>query len=435
METKLERIADISANTPKPVFTSLFHLINCEMLKQCHKELDGSKAVGIDETTKEEYGKNLETNVEALVERLKTKAYKPQPALRVYIPKDNGKMRPLAIACYEDKLVQLALKKILEAIYEPRFLDCMYGFRPNRGCHDAIRTVYSRLNNDRICYVVDADIKGFFDHMSHEWMVKFLELYIKDPNIIWLVKKFLKAGVLDEGKLIATDEGSAQGSIVSPILANIYMHNVLTLWYKFVIAKKCKGDNFLVNYADDFIAGFQYPWEAEKYFKCLKARMLQFGLELEDSKSHMVTMGKYVANACAKRGESTDFGTFDFLGFSFYCGKTRSGRLHIFPKTSAKKFRKKLREMKVWLYRHRTLPLKSIMKMVNLKLVGHYRYYGISFNQRCTANFRHQTWELLFKILNRRSDKRSYTREGFTEMMKHYPLVYPKVYVSLLQGL
>ena len=237
METKLERIADKSAHTPKPEFTSLFHLIDADMLKQCHKELDGSKAVGIDEVTKKDYGRNLDANVENLVVRLKTKAYKPQPAMRVYIPKDNGKMRPLAIACYDDKIVQLALKKILEAIYEPRFLDCMYGFRPGRRCHDAIKVVYNKLNTDRICYVVDADIKGFFDHMSHEWMIKFLELYIKDPNIIWLVKKFLKAGVLDDGELIATDEGSAQGSIVSPILANIYMHNVLTLWYKFEIAK------------------------------------------------------------------------------------------------------------------------------------------------------------------------------------------------------
>ena len=213
MGTKLERIADKSAHTPKPEFTSLFHLIDAEMLKQCHKELDGSKAVGIDEITKVEYGRNLDANVENLVERLKRKAYKPQPAMRVYIPKDNGKMRPLAIACYEDKIVQLALKKILEAIYEPRFLDNMYGFRPGRGCHDAIKVVYRKLNNDRICYVVDADIKGFFDHMNHEWMVKFLELYIKDPNIIWLVKKFLKAGVMDEGKLLATDEGSAQGGL------------------------------------------------------------------------------------------------------------------------------------------------------------------------------------------------------------------------------
>ena len=433
METKLERIADKSAHMSKPEFTSLFHLIDTEMLKQCHKELDGNKAVGIDEVTKEEYGRNLDANVTDLVERLKRKAYKPQPAMRVYIPKDNGKMRPLAIACYEDKIVQLALKKILEAIYEPRFLENMYGFRPGKGCHDAIKVVYRKLNNDRICYVVDADIKGFFDHMNHEWMVKFLELYIKDPNIIWLVKKFLKAGVMDEGKLLATDEGSAQGSIVSPILANIYMHNVLMLWYKVIIAKRCKGDNFLANYADDFIAGFQYKWEAEEYYQLLKARMNKFGLELEESKSHMVMMGRYIANARVKSGENTKFGTFDFLGFSFYCGKSKTGKPWIMPKTSGKKFRKKVKAMKEWLYRHRDTPLKLIMKTVNMKLAGHYRYYGVSFNSRWIANFWFQTRELLFKILNRRSNRRSYTRAEFIDMLKYYPLATPKIYVSLFQ--
>lgn len=251
MKTKLERIADKSAHEPRPEFTSLYHLINRELLIQCHKELDGNKAVGIDEITKKEYGRNLEQNIESLVDRLKRKSYKPQPSLRVYIPKSNGKLRPLGIACYEDKIVQLALKKVLEAIYEPRFLNCMYGFRPNRGCQGAVKELYYRLNHTKICYVVDADIKGFFDHMKHEWIIRFLNLYIKDPNILWLVKKYLKAGVMDKGEFLTNEEGSAQGNIISPILANIYMHNVLTLWYKFIIAKESKGENFLIVYADD----------------------------------------------------------------------------------------------------------------------------------------------------------------------------------------
>lgn len=431
VKTKLERIADKSAHTVRPEFTSLFHLIDAEMLIQCHKELDGRKAVGIDEMTKAEYGTNLKANIEGLVKRLRNKSYKPQPALRVYIPKDNGKMRPLAIACYEDKIIQLALKKILEAIFEPKFLGNMYGFRPKRGCHDAVREVYRRMNEGKICYVVDADIKGFFDHIDHEWMIQFLGLYVKDPNIIWLTKKFLKAGIMDEGNYTATDEGSPQGSIVSPVLANIYMHFVLTLWYKLVIAKQCKGDNFLVNYADDFIAGFQYKWEAEEYLRLLKERLNKFGLQLEESKTRLIMMGRYIANARVKHGENTKFGTFDFLGFSFYCGRTQRGKPWIMPKTSGKKFRKKVKAMKVWLYRHRDTPLNIIMKMVNLKLIGHYRYYGISFNSRWLANFWYQTRELLFKILNRRSDRKSYTREQFVEMLKRYPLANPKIYVKL----
>lgn len=210
MEMKLERIAEISAHSPRPEFTSLYHHINKELLLQCHKELDGNKAVGIDEVTKKEYERNLEENVEGLVERLKRKTYKPQPSLRVYIPKNNGKLRPLGIACYEDKIVQLALKKVLEVVYEPRFLNCMYGFRPNKGCHDAVKDLYYRLNRTKICYVVDADICGFFDHIKHDWIIKFLNLYIKDTNILWLVKKYLKAGVMDGGNLVKNEEVSAQ---------------------------------------------------------------------------------------------------------------------------------------------------------------------------------------------------------------------------------
>ena len=245
MGTKLERIMEISATTPKPEFTSLYHLINTEMLKQCHKELDGSKAVGTDKITKAEYEEHLEENLTNLVCKLKNKAYKPLPSLRVFIPKANGKKRPLGIASYEDKIVQLAVKKILEAIYEPRFLNCMYGFRPNRGCHDAIKDVHHQISDRYINYVVDADIKGFFDHMSHEWMMEFLKLYIKDPNLLWLINKYLKAGVMTDGVFEESDEGSAQGNIISPILANIYMHNVLTLWYKFVIIGRTTGHSFL----------------------------------------------------------------------------------------------------------------------------------------------------------------------------------------------
>lgn len=431
METKLERIASKSANTKRPEFTSLYHLINKELLMQCHKEVDGNKAVGIDEITKREYSENLEGNIENLVYRLKRKSYKPMPSLRVYIPKSNGKMRPLGIACYEDKIVQLALKKILEAIYEPKFLNCMHGFRANRRCHTAVKELYDRINIGKITRVVDADIKGFFDHMKHEWILKFLNYYIKDKNILRLVKKYLKAGIIDNGQLVKSDEGTAQGNIISPVLANIYMHNVLTLWFQYIIAKECKGECFLVVYADDFIAGFQYPWEAERFYEQLRSRMAKFGLELEENKSRIVESGRYLASLKAKRGESTRLGTFDFLGFTFYCGRTTKGNPWIMPKTSSKKFRQKVKEIKIWLYNNKEQKLGRLMYMLNVKLVGHYRYYGISFNSRMISNYKQQVRELLYKVLNRRSEKKSYTREGFIEMMKYYKLVNPKIYYSL----
>ena len=398
---------------------------------QCHKEVDGNKAVGIDEITKREYSENLEGNIENLVDRLKRKSYKPMPSLRVYIPKSSGKMRPLGIACYEDKIVQLALKKILEAIYEPKFLNCMHGFRANRRCHTAVKELYDRINIGKITRVVDADIKGFFDHMKHEWILKFLNYYIKDKNILRLVKKYLKAGIIDNGQLVKSDEGTAQGNIISPVLANIYMHNVLTLWFQYIIAKECKGECFLVVYADDFIAGFQYPWEAERFYEQLRSRMVKFGLELEENKSRIVESGRYLASLKAKRGESTRLGTFDFLGFTFYCGRTTKGNPWIMPKTSSKKFRQKVKEIKIWLYNNKEQKLGKLMYMLNVKLVGHYRYYGISFNSRMISNYKQQVRELLYKVLNRRSEKKSYTREGFIEMMKYYKLVNPKIYYSL----
>lgn len=343
MGTKLERIAEISAETKKPVFTSIYHLINAELLKQCHKELDGKKAVGVDKVTKEEYGKNLDRNIEDLVQRLKNKSFKPLPSLRVYIPKGNGKMRPLGIASYEDKIVQMAVKKVLEAIYEPRFLNCMYGFRPNRGCHEAVKEVYQRISYGKISYIVDADIKGFFDHINHDWMMRFLEWHIQDPNLLWLIKKYLKAGIMEDGKFESTEEGSAQGSVMSPMLANIYMHNVLTLWFKFVVKKTLKGDCFLVNFADDFVAGFQYKSEAEWYYSALKERMEQFNLELESSKSRLIEFGRFAETNRLSRGIGKPE-AFDFLGFTFYCGKTRKGTFALKLQTSRKKFERKLKE-------------------------------------------------------------------------------------------
>ena len=428
--TKLERIAEISAQTARPNFTSLYHLIDADLLKKCHKELDGKKAIGIDKVTKEEYGEHLESNIADLVTRLKNKSYKPLPTRRVFIPKPNGKLRPLGIVSYEDKIVQLALKKVLEAVYEPRFLNCMYGFRPKRGCHEAIKDVYQHLAKGKINYIVDADIKGFFDHIDHEWMMKFLKWHIKDPNILWLVKKYLKAGVMVDGVYEDTVEGTIQGGNISPTLANIYMHNVLTLWFVLKIRKEMRGECFLVNYADDFVAGFQYKEDAEKYYAALKERMAYFNLELEESKSRLIEFGKYAVQNRKARGEGKPE-TFDFLGFTFYIGKTRNG----FPwpklKTSQKKFEKSLKNFKEWLYSNKENSAKWIVTNLNQKLVGYYRYYGVTFNSYKLSAFLHRVQQFLHKAMNRRGCRRTYTWEGFIDMLKFYPLAKPKIYYAL----
>nr|WP_242881603.1 group II intron reverse transcriptase/maturase [Robinsoniella peoriensis] len=423
-------MADKSAHESRPIFTSLYHLLNEELLLQCHKELDGKKAAGIDEVTKEEYSRNIGENTKNVVERLKNKAYKPKPTLRVYIPKANGKKRPLGIASYEDKIVQLGLKKILEAVYEPKFKENMYGFRPNRSCHMAIKEMCVSIVRKRINYVADADIKGFFCSMSHEWTMKFVGYYIKDPNIPRLIEKYLKAGVLEDGIYQTNEVGSAQGNIISPVLANIYMHHVLVLWYKAYFEKRGAGMSFLVVYADDYLAGFEHKREAERYYKEMQERLGKYGLEIETSKSRLLEFGRYAKERRKRRGEGKPE-TFDFLGFTFCCGETKAGRFCVKPKTNGKRLNTKLKEMKQWLKCNRAMPLKVLMPALNRKLVGHYRYYGLTYNVQSLVKYHYYTTQLLFQWMNRRSQKKSYNWEGFKQMLDYYPMVYPKRYINL----
>ena len=429
METKLARISQLSSENPDMVFTSIGHLIGKEMLKDCHRKMDGDKAVGIDGVTKEEYGRKLEENLEKLVERLKKKSYKPRPARRVEIPKENGKTRPLSIYCYEDKLVQEALRRILEAVFEPHFYDEMMGFRPKRGCHQAIRRLNVMLEMRPTNYVLDADIKSFFNHIDHEWAVRFIESRIKDPNIIRLVRRMLKAGIIENYQYEETEEGSEQGSVCSPVISNIYMHYVLVWWFKECVEPKLKGYGGLVVYADDFVACFQYKEEAEEFYKHLKGRMEHFGMTLEESKTRLIEFGRFAEERCAGKGRKPE--TFTFLGFTHYCSHGRNGKFRVKRKTSRKKFAKKCKEINHLIRDMRTKPLKAIIKKLNEILVGYYHYYGITDNIQSLNSFHYEMMKSLFKWLNRRSQKKSYKWDGFNDMLKEYPLVRPRIYVNV----
>ena len=430
MDTRLARISQLSSENPTMVFTSIGHLIDKEMLLQCHAEMDGDKAVGIDGITKEEYGKNLDENLNDLIARLKRRAYKPKPARRVEIPKDNGKMRPLSIYCYEDKLVQEALKEILEAVFEPMFYDCMMGFRPNRSCHQALRRLNTMIERKYTNYVLDADIKGFFDHLDHEWIMKFIGAKIKDPNILRLVRRMLKAGIIENYQYENTEEGSGQGSVCSPIIANIYMHYVLAWWFEEKIKPDAKGFCDLVIYADDFVICFQYKDEAERFYERLKRRMGNFGLNLEEEKSRLIEFGRFASENRKKRGQGKP-DTFNFLGFTHYCSKSRNGKFRVKRKTSRKKFNKKCMEIRQRIKEMRTKPIKDIVFKLNQILIGYYHYYGITDNIESLSDFRYEVEKSLFKWLNRRSQKKSYSWVQFNQMMKEYPLVPPKIYVSI----
>ena len=415
------------------VFTSVGHLINKELLTGCHAKMDGSKAVGIDGITKEEYGRNLDDNLERLAARLKDKSYKPAPARRVEIPKDNGKTRPLSIYCYEDKLVQEALRRILEAVFEPHFYDEMMGFRPNRSCHMALRKLTGMIERAKTNFILDADIKGFFDHLDHDWIVKFVESRIKDPNITRLLQRLLKAGIVRDYVFEAVEEGSGQGSVCSPILANIYMHYVLVWWFKERITPYLKGYAGLVVYADDFVVCFQYKSEAERFYELLKRRMGNFGLSLEEEKSRLIRFGRFAEPDCAKVGKRPE--TFTFLGFTHYCSKSRNGWFRVKRRTSRKKFTKKCKEMNLLIKSMRNWKLEEIFKKVNQILVGYYHYYGVTDNSDCIASFAFHVKGMLFYWLNHRSQRRSYTWDQFKRLIREaFPLAKPRIYVNLLVG-
>ena len=433
METKLARISQMSRENPTMIFTSIGHLINKEMLESCHEAMDGTKAKGIDGVSKADYEEHLDENLDKLVDRLKRKAYYPQPARRVEIPKDNGKTRPLSIYCYEDKLVQEALKRILEAVFEPMFYDEMMGFRPNRNCHMALRKLNVMLEKEYTNYVLDADIKGFFDHLDHEWIIKFVESRIKDPNIIRLIRVMLKAGIMKDYVFEETEEGSGQGSVCSPIIANIYMHYVLVWWFKEKIQPKARGFCGLVVYADDFVVCFQYKDEALAFYRMLGDRMEHFGLTLEKEESRLIEFGRF-ADENSKRRNGKKPETFTFLGFTHFCSHSRNGQFRVKRKTSRKKFNKKLKEMAKEI-RERVivlgLPIKDIIIWLNQVLTGYFHYYGITDNSEMLSTFRFRIMQLLYKNLNRRSQRRSLTWDGFNDILKDFSLVKGRIYVSI----
>lgn len=412
---------------------NLTSYINVDVLRAIHQQMDKHKAYGMDQVTKEEYGQNLEENLENLVERMKKGSYKPKPIRRVYIPKDgSSKMRPLGISCYEDKLVEHAIAQILTLIYEPKFYNESYGFRPNRSCHQAVREVIEDVQYRKTNYVVEADIKSFFDVVDHGWMMKFLAHDIADKKFLELIEKFLKAGIMENGKYLDSECGTPQGNGASPICANIYLHYVLDNWFDVIVRRQCEGECYLIRYCDDFVCCFQNKWEAEVFYQRLQERFKKYGLELAMEKTKILEFGRFARENRKRRGAGKPE-TFDFLGFTFYCGM--NGKKEFFRcrvKTSKKKFRSKVKAMQEWIKSHRTTPLELIFKTINAKLRGHYQYYGVTDNTREVKSFLSQTKWLLFKWLNRRSQKRSYTLDAFYNgLLRTFPLLEPTIKVSL----
>lgn len=433
METKLARIAQIAKEKPNERITSLAGLINRESLKATHKKLSGKKAAGVDQVTKADYDMNLDENIESLLLRMKKQAYRPQPVRRTYIPKaGTQKMRPLGIPAYEDKLVQGVLSNILNAVFEGDFLDCSYGFRPDRGCHDALRAVNLIIEKKRINYVVDADIKGFFDNMEQKWIMKFIDHRIGDVNIYRLIARFLKSGLIENGEHKDTPIGAPQGGLISPILGNIYLHYVLDLWFEKIVRKRCKGDAYMVRYADDSVFCFQYEHEAKAFYEGLKERLAKFNLEIAEEKTKIIDFGRYASENCKRAGKRKPE-TFDFLGFTHYCSKSAKGYFRVKRRTSKKKYNSSLKNFKSWLRNNLTTPAPEVMRKLTIKLNGYYRYYGVTDNTMMIKNFGDEVKYLLYKMFNRRSQKRSMNWNKYQLFLKRYPLPRPRIYVSIFE--
>ena len=405
----LERVREAAQKDKGERFTALFHHVyDVNRLKEAYYGLKRQAVPGVDGETWQHYGQNLEGNLKDLSERLKRGAYRAKPAQRAYIPKADGKERPIGIPTLEDKIVQRATVEVLNAIYEKDFLGFSYGFRPGRSPHLALDALAVGIMRRKVSWVLDADIRSFFDTLSHEWLVKFIEHRIADRRVVRLIQKWLNAGVLEEGKRIRREEGTVQGGSVSPLLSNIYLHYVFDLWVHWWRSHRANGEVIVVRFADDWVAGFQYQSEAQKFLRELKERFARFGLELHSEKTRLIEFGRFAAQSRLARGEGKPE-TFDFLGFTHICGRKRNGKFTVLRKTVRKRWQSKLKEVSQELRTRMHRPVPEQGAYLKSVLLGHMRYYGVPMNGRSLNAFRYALYRVWWKVLRRRSQKHSLT--------------------------
>jgi RNA-directed DNA polymerase len=399
-------------------FTHLFHHITPELLRSSFFELKKQAAPGVDELTWKDYATEFERRIDELHGRIHRGAYRAKPSKRTYIPKTDGKLRPLGIAALEDKIVQQAVRTILECIYEQDFIGFSYGFRPKRCQHDALDALYVGIMTRKVNWIIDADIRGFFDNISHEWMMKFLEHRIVDRRMLRLLKKWLRAGVSEDGKWSPTTVGTPQGAVISPLLANVFLHYVLDLWIDAWRKRHAQGEVIIVRYADDFVIGFREESDARRCLADLKERFVKFGLELHPEKTRLIEFGRYAEQRRTRRGDGPPE-TFDFLGFTHICGKTRRGEFTIHRKTARKKFRATLANIKAQLVKRRHADIVEVGRWLKTVVNGWYQYYAVPGNSHCLRQFREAVQVLWLQVLRRRSQRgRHFTWETFAKVCK-----------------
>ncbi len=418
--TSLRGIANRAKADKHHRFRDLYRCLNAEFLLACWSELNKDAASGVDGVTAAVYQQNLEANIEDLAERLKTKRYRAKLVRRCYIPKENGQERPLGVPALEDKLVQRACAKLLSAIYEQDFLDFSYGYRPKRSAKEAVCDLTFNLQYGRYGYLVEADIQGFFDHLDHDWLLEMLAQRIDDKAFLRLIRKWLKAGILEpDGQIIHPETGSPQGGIVSPVLANVYLHYALDLWFERVVKAQCRGEALICRYADDFVCAFRYREDAERFYRALPKRLEKFGLEVSPEKSRILRFSRFHPSMRRR---------FTFLGFELYWFEDRKGTPRVMRRTARKKFQSACRRIKEWIRGNRHLKGQAFIAGLNRRLRGHYNYYGLRGNSHWLYRFYKWAISCAFKWLNRRGGKRkSFTWKAFTRALKRLGVAVPRI--------
>jgi RNA-directed DNA polymerase len=404
----LERIRQRARQRKKEKFTALLHHISVEQLEASFREMKANAAAGVDELTWRDYGQNLESNLEALHARVHRGAYRALPSRRVYIPKSDGGQRPLAVAALEDKIVQRAVVAVLNAIYEEDFLGFSYGFRPGRSAHDALDALCVGIDRRKVNFVLDADIRSFFDTVNQQWLIRFVEHRVGDKRIIRLIQKWLRAGVLEDGIVSVSEQGTAQGAVISPLLANIYLHYALDLWAERWRQHEATGDMIIVRYADDFIIGFEHEADARRLLDAMRERLGKFALSLHPQKTRLIEFGRFAADNRKRHGLGKPE-TFNFLGFTFICGKSRQGKFLIHRKTRGDRAKAKLRKVKEALRRHMHQPIPVQGKWLGQVVRGYFNYHAVPTNRRALRNFREEVIQRWRQALTRRGQRADLT--------------------------